>query len=159
MWTFTKTYTTTYTATLACAILYICAGNAHMGGVYLRLFGSNHYALESEDARDICEEVLKDIKKYGNTLKYTYANSFSFPECVDVSTPECAEVCYIRSRLFNNLCNQLNALTPNIALYMKPYCSTYMPYKQTSTQPSVRERNEYFVDVHGAIMRGTQEFV
>ena len=93
-------------ATLACAILYICAGNAHMGGVYLRLFGSNHYALESEEARDICEEVLEDIKKYGNTLKYTYANSFSYPECGDVSTPECAEMCYMRSRLFNNLCNQ-----------------------------------------------------
>ncbi|CAB81580.1 putative protein [Arabidopsis thaliana] len=93
-------------ATLACAILYICAGNAHMGGVYLRLFGSNHYALESEEARDICEEVLEDIKKYGNTLKYTYANSFSYPKCGDVSTPECTEMCYMRSRLFNNLCNQ-----------------------------------------------------
>jgi len=93
-------------ATLACAILYICASNAHMGGVYLRLFGSNHYALESEEACDICEEVLEDIKKYCNTLKYTYGNSFLFPECGDVRTPECAEMCYMRSRLFNNLCNQ-----------------------------------------------------
>ncbi|CAB78012.1 hypothetical protein [Arabidopsis thaliana] len=79
-------------ATLACAILYICAGNSHMGGVYLRLFGSNHYAFESEEARDICEEALEDIKKYGNTLKYTYANSFSYLECGDVNTLEVTSI-------------------------------------------------------------------
>ena len=34
-------------AILACTFLYICDDNAHMSGVYLRLFASNHYALES----------------------------------------------------------------------------------------------------------------
>ncbi|CAE6074983.1 unnamed protein product [Arabidopsis arenosa] len=92
-------------ATLACAILCICDGNAHMGGVYLRMFANNHYALESEDTRDMCEELLEEIKKYRIRLNNTYGATFSYPEERGIRTPPCAMLCYIRSGPFKNVCN------------------------------------------------------
>ncbi|KAG7544160.1 Ulp1 protease family C-terminal catalytic domain [Arabidopsis thaliana x Arabidopsis arenosa] len=82
-------------ATLACAILSICDGNAVMGAEYLRMFERNHYSLKSEETRDMCEELLDEIKKYGVTYKNTYASRFSYPEFRGFSTPHCAMMCYI----------------------------------------------------------------
>jgi len=68
-------------ATLACAVLCIYDGNTHMGGLYLRLFASNHYALKLEETRDMCEELREKIKKNGIILNNTYGATFSYPEC------------------------------------------------------------------------------
>ncbi|CAE5959469.1 unnamed protein product [Arabidopsis arenosa] len=92
-------------ATLACAILSICDGNAYMGAEYLRMFERNHYSLQSEDTRDMCEELLDEIKKYGLTYNNTYGATFSYPEFRGFNTPPCAMMCYIRSGPFKNVCN------------------------------------------------------
>ncbi|KAG7552426.1 Ulp1 protease family C-terminal catalytic domain [Arabidopsis thaliana x Arabidopsis arenosa] len=89
-------------ATLACAILSICDGNAYMGAEYLRMFERNHYSLQSEDTRDMCEELLDEIKKYGLTYNNTYGATFSYPEFRGFNTPPCAMMCYIRSGPFKN---------------------------------------------------------
>lgn len=92
-------------ATLAVAMLCICNGYSEMAAIYLQLFSRHHYPLESEEVRDMGEELLSEIRKYEPPNNNTYGVSFDYPDSRGINCPPCAMQCYVKTGPFKNLCN------------------------------------------------------
>ena len=93
-------------ATLACAIVFICAGYDYMGGLFLQLFTRNHYPLDSVATRVLGDEFIEEIKKFDPPYSNTYGPTFSYPTSHGISMPPCALYCYMVSGAFQNVCNR-----------------------------------------------------
>ena len=92
-------------ATLACAIIFICAGNSFMDGLFLQLFAPHHSPLDSDVTGHLGEELVEEIKKFCPPYNNTYCPTFCYPSSHGIKTPPCAYYCYIVFGAFNNACN------------------------------------------------------
>lgn len=92
-------------ATLAAALLCICNGYVDMAAIYLQLFAKNHYPLDSDEVRDMGDELLSLLRKYEPPHNNTYRGSFEYPECRGINCPPCALDCYMKTGPFKNVCN------------------------------------------------------
>jgi len=93
-------------ATIACAIIFICAGYDYMGGLFLDLYTRNHHPLDSDFTRDLCEEFLEEINKFNPPYNNTYARSFCYPSSHGIKMPQCAYHCFMVSNAYQNVCNK-----------------------------------------------------